>query len=38
MTEEAHAPAHPLRRVVRWIVIAILTAVVVRLLLLLSGV
>jgi hypothetical protein len=35
--EPSHAPAHPLRRVARWVVIAALTAVLVRILILLSA-
>jgi len=37
MMEPPHAPAHPLRRVARWVVIAVLTAVLVRILLVLSA-
>jgi hypothetical protein len=35
--EPSHAPAHPLRRFARWIVIAALTAVLVRILIVLSA-
>jgi len=35
--EPSHAPAHPLRRVARWVLIAALTAVLVRLLIVLSA-
>ena len=34
--EPPHAPAHPLRRVARWVLIAALTAVLVRILIVLS--
>jgi hypothetical protein len=37
MIEEPHAPTHPLRRVVRWIVIAILTMCIARVFMLLAG-
>jgi hypothetical protein len=36
MSDEPHAPSHPLRRIVRWVVIAVLTAWLVRVLLLLT--
>ena len=36
MNEEAHAPSHKVRRVIRWIVIALLAVWIVRLLLLLT--
>ena len=35
--EPSHAPAHPLRRVARWVVIAALAAVLVRILIVLSA-
>ncbi len=35
--EPSHAPAHPLRRVARWVLIAALTAVLVRILIVLSA-
>jgi hypothetical protein len=35
--EPSHAPAHPLRRVARWFLIAALTAVLVRILIVLSA-
>ena len=34
--EPSHAPAHPLRRVARWVVVAALAAVLVRILIVLS--
>jgi hypothetical protein len=37
MSGAPHAPAHPLRRVIRWVVIAILAAGLVRGLLRLTG-
>jgi hypothetical protein len=35
--EPSHTPAHPLRRVARWVLIAALTAVLVRILIVLSA-
>ena len=35
--EPSHAPAHPLRRVARWVVVAALAAVLVRILIVLSA-
>jgi hypothetical protein len=37
MTRQPHAPAHPVRRLIRWLVIAILAAGLVRALWLLGG-
>ena len=37
MIEEPHAPTHPYRRVVRWVMIAFLTACLARVLMLLAG-
>jgi hypothetical protein len=37
MIDEPHAPTHPLRRVVRWVLIAVLTACVVRVIMLLAS-
>jgi len=36
MSEHPHAPTHPLRRIIRWVVIAVLTAWLVRVLLVLT--
>jgi hypothetical protein len=35
--EPSHAPAHPLRRIARWVLIAALTAVLVRILIVLGA-
>ena len=35
--EPSHAPAHPLRRVARWVLIAALAAILVRILIVLSA-
>jgi hypothetical protein len=35
--EPSHAPTHPLRRIARWVLIAGLTAVLVRILIVLSA-
>ena len=37
MIEPPHAPAHPLRRVARWVLIAGLTAILVRILIVLGA-
>jgi len=36
-TEPSHAPSHPLRRVARWVAIAALAAVLLRILIVLSA-
>ena len=37
MIEPSHSPTHPLRRIARWVVIAALAAVLVRILIVLSA-